>query len=65
MATGVNMAIPARYLSRKFMLTCYFALTATAGLFTGYLNGGEFVEVTLAILGTHHIANYFGHKTSQ
>jgi len=59
------MTIQPRYLSRKFLLTCYFSGAATAALFTHYLSGGEFVEITLAILGVHHLANCFDSKATQ
>jgi hypothetical protein len=59
------MNIQPRYLSRKFLLTCYFSIAATAALFTHYLSGSEFVEISLTILGAHHIANYFDSKSPQ
>ena len=65
MAGKNTVAAAARFSSRKFLLSCYFAAAATAALFTGYLDGGEFVGITLAILSTHHIANHFDTKTSR
>lgn len=65
MASKNTVTATSRFSSRKFLLSCYFAAAATAALFTGYLDGGEFVGITLAILSTHHIANYFDNKTSR
>jgi len=62
MADSNTLTTASRYRSRKFLLSCFFAAVATAALFTGFLKGGEFVEITLAILGTHHLANWLAGK---
>ena len=64
MADSTSLTTTSRYRSRKFLLSCYFAAIATAALFTGFLKGGEFVEVTLAILGTHHLANWLAGRST-
>ena len=57
-----------RFTSRKFLLTAYFSLAATVLTACKLLNGGEFVEITLAILAVHHGANvadgYFNPPTT-
>lgn len=57
-----------RFTSRKFLLTVYFSLVATVLVACKLLTGGEFVEITLTILGVHGASNvadsYFNGQTT-
>ena len=44
-------------LSRKFMLACFFSLTATVGFFMDKISGGEYVGLALAVIGMYNLAN--------
>ncbi len=44
-------------MSRKFFIAVSILVIATAGLFDGQLDGGEFVTLTIAILGIYGYHN--------
>lgn len=43
--------------SRKWLLACFFALTSSVALFTGHLEGGEWVMCSSFILGLYGSIN--------
>lgn len=51
-----------KYSSRKFILTAASLAASALALFTGFLEGEEFVDIIamiLAIYGTSNVAGYF------
>lgn len=50
------------YGSRKFILTAISLFVSAASLFTGFINGDQFVDIVpmiLAIYGAGNVASYF------
>lgn len=46
-----------RYLSRKWVLSCFIQLSATAALGLGYLEGAVYGEITVAVIVSYSFAN--------
>lgn len=45
------------YASRKFLLTCFFAVTGSLALMLGKIGGGEYVALATLVLGVYGAAN--------
>lgn len=45
------------HLSRKFLLTVFFACTGAVALFTGQMDGGTYVALATLILGVYGASN--------
>ena len=56
-----DAVLESRYRSRKFMLTVGSLLVSTFALFTGFIDGDQFVDIISMILGIYGVGNVAGH----
>ena len=67
MEPNTNAVIEAesRYRSRKFLITVGALLVSAAALFTGFLDGDQFVDIITMILGIYSVGNVAGYYAAQ
>ena len=59
--TNTDVVLESRYRSRKFQLTLGSLLVSTLALFTGFIDGDQFVDIISMILGIYGVGNVAGY----
>ena len=52
-----------RYLSRKFIVTAFFAVTGAIAIFTDKMSGNEYVALAALVIGAYGLSNVAAKKS--